>query len=64
MEKDEDKLIEKIDFTFDIFPNETNKVEESRRTSKKEVVNYVGSNKVVLKKRFYIGFTTSCKLGS
>lgn len=58
MEKDEDKLIEKIDFTFDIFPNETNNVEESRRTSKKELVNYVGSNKVVLKKRFYIGFKT------
>ena len=60
MEKDENKLIEKINFTFDIFPNEnkTNIASETKSAEKKEIVNYVGSNKVVLKKRLYIGFKT------
>ena len=58
MEKDENKLIEKVDFTFDIFPSklQANDTKTSYNNLKGEVVAYEGSNKVVLKKRLYISF--------
>ena len=58
MEKDEIKLIEKVDFTFDIFPVEEKKEKATSKKAKNERVIFEGSNKVVLKKKFYIGFKT------
>ena len=57
MSDKEKKRIEKIDFTFDIFPDK-NFEEIAPNRPKKEVMNYEGSNKVVLKKRFYFSFRT------
>ena len=55
-EDNKNVLIEKVDFSFEIFPDK-----EQNNTSKKvkkEYMTYEGSNKVVLKKRLYIGFKT------
>ena len=58
MDKEENKLIEKVEFTFEIFPEKQNKSTIPSRKVKKERVTYEGSNKVVLKKKLYIGFNT------
>ena len=55
-ENNKNVLIEKIDFSFEIFPDkEKNNIPKKE---KKEYMTYEGSNKVVLKKRLYIGFKT------
>ena len=57
MEEDnKNVLIEKVDFSFDIFPDK--KQNNTTKKVKKEYMTYEGSNKVVLKKRLYIGFKT------
>ena len=57
MEEDnKNVLIEKVDFSFDIFPDK--KHNNTSKKVKKEYMTYEGSNKVVLKKRLYIGFKT------
>ena len=62
MSNQENKTIEKINFTFEIIPTKNNVIKEYHDipNSKimKEVVIYEGSNKVTLKKRLYIGFKT------
>ena len=55
-EDNKNVLIEKVEFTFDIFPDK--KEDNTSKKVKKEYVTYEGSNKVVLKKRLYIGFKT------
>lgn len=58
--------IEKVEFTFDMFSDKPSIDKEiikeyndvSKNKLKREVVTYEGSNKVVLKKKLYIGFNT------
>lgn len=59
---EEEKIIEKVDFTFKKIDIDNDIMDEyndlSKHRTKHEVVTYEGSNKVTLKKRLYINFST------
>ena len=59
---EEEKIIEKVDFTFKKINIDSDIMDEyndlSKHRTKHEVVTYEGSNKVTLKKRLYINFST------